>query len=339
MSPTVAPLIRTTDLSVGFHPGKVLFKNLNLQLYPGKLICFMGPNGIGKSSLIRTLSGLQMPLSGSVSVMESDAGDLTRKLAVVLTAKAAVPGMTVYDLVGFGRYPYLRWDVSLSETDHSVIRGSLEMLGINYLSGMKLTELSDGQLQMATIARALCQQTPIILLDEPTAHLDLNNRLEIMKHLKRFANEMNKAILVSTHELDLALQIADEVWLATAHQGILHGAPEDLVLNGSFDDVFRFKGFDLRTGRVAHPVVRKTPIILEGSGHDLLWTKNALQRCGYEVRISQDNAGAIKGFHVKIGYEESKPHWIITSMKQQLHSGTIAELIEALNSNDCKTHE
>ena len=204
---------------------------------------------------------------------------------------------------------------------------------------MNVTELSDGQLQMAMIARALCQQTPVILLDEPTAHLDLNNRLEIMKHLKRFANEMNKAILVSTHELDLALQIADEVWLATASQGILRGAPEDLVLNGSFDDIFRFKGFDLRTGRVAHPVKYKTPVILEGAGHDALWTKNALQRSGYEVRIPENETEHSKGITVSIAYEESRPRWIVTGMKQQLRFKTIEDLIEALNSNDCKTHE
>jgi iron complex transport system ATP-binding protein len=247
--------------------------------------------------------------------------------------------MTVYELAAFGRYPYLEWDVSLNEYDHSTIRESLETLGIGYLANMNVLELSDGQLQMAMIARALCQQTPIILLDEPTAHLDLNNRLEIMKHLKRFANEMNKAILVSTHELDLALQIADEVWLATATQEIVRGVPEDLVLNGSFDDIFRFKGFDLRTGRVAHPVKHKTLIILEGSGHDLLWTKNAFQRSGYEVKIMENKVDQIMGLHVKIDYEESQPRWVIASMKQQLAFKTIADLIEGVNSNVCNTHE
>lgn len=339
MSSISIPLITTTDLSVGFDKGKVLFRNLNLQLYPGKLVCFMGPNGIGKSSLIRTLSDLQPPLSGKVSIIESDQKPLTQKLAVVLTVKAALPRMTVYELVSFGRYPFLGWNVSLSGSDHNIIRESLDMLGIGYLADRNVLELSDGQLQMAMIARALCQQTPIILLDEPTAHLDLNNRLEIMKHLKRFANEMDKAILVSTHELDLALQIADEVWLATQNQGILRGAPEDLVLNGSFDDIFRFKGFDLRTGRVAHPVKHPTPIFLEGSGHDLLWTKNALERSGYEVVTLGDTARQAIGLHIRIDYEESQPRWVIALVKQPLHFKTIAELIEGINSNVCKTHE
>ena len=116
MSAASTPLVKIINLSVGFAPGKVLFKNLDLQLYPGKLVCFMGPNGIGKSSLIRTLSDLQSPLAGRVSVIDTDtASPLTKKLAVVLTAKVPLPKMTVYELVGFGRYPYLSWDVSLSE--------------------------------------------------------------------------------------------------------------------------------------------------------------------------------------------------------------------------------
>jgi iron complex transport system ATP-binding protein len=138
-------------------------------------------------------------------------------------------------------------------------------------------------MQMVMIARALAQDTPVLLLDEPTAHLDLNNRVEIMNLLRKLAKENDKAILVSTHELDLALQTADLVWLATSQKSIRVGMPEDLVLDGTFDEVFQFKGFDLKTGRVKQEPYRNTGIHLIGEGHAYLWTKNALERNGFHI--------------------------------------------------------
>jgi len=132
------------------------------------------------------------------------------------------------------------------------------------------------------IARALAQDTPVLLLDEPTAHLDLNNRLEIMNLLRQLAREKNKAILLATHELDLALQTADKIWLAAGNK-LKYGIPEDLVLDGSFDQVFQFKGYDLKTGKVQHEAYRRTAVRLIGEGPVLLWTKNALERSGFSV--------------------------------------------------------
>ena len=151
------------------------------------------------------------------------------------------------------------------------------------MADKNIEELSDGQLQMAMIARALAQETEILLLDEPTAHLDLNNRVEIMNLLRHLARTTNKAILIATHELDLALQTADKIWLATSKKKILTGLPEDLVLDGSFDEVFQLKGFDLKTGKMSHEAHRKISVQLIGEGHEYLWTKNALERSGYEV--------------------------------------------------------
>jgi iron complex transport system ATP-binding protein len=334
--------LSASSLMVGFHQPqkKILFENLELELCAGQVVCFMGPNGIGKSTLIRTLASLQAPLSGEVKLLESTEGkSITKLLSVVLTTKSPLPPMTVYEMVSFGRYPYLRWNISLTDEDHAIVKRSLESIGIEKLADMNVLELSDGQLQMVMIARALCQDTSIILLDEPTAHLDLNNRLEIMKHLKRIACEMNKAILVSTHELDLALQIADHVWLATRDKSILRGAPEDLVLDGSFDEIFQFKGFDLRTGKVVHEVSEPMSIDLTGEGHGLLWTKNALERSGFQVKVVDRNSKPESAFHVVIEAEETKPRWILKTINQQFVSLTIAKLIERLQSNDCKIPE
>jgi iron complex transport system ATP-binding protein len=151
---------------------------------------------------------------------------------------------------------------------------------------------------MVMIARAVVQDTPTILLDEPTAHLDLNNRLEIMKLLQKLAHESEKAILVSTHELDLALQTADIIWLAGQNKKIITGIPEDLVLNGSFDSIFQFKGFDLKTGKIQHEPYRGLEIQIIGDGHGYLWTRNVFERNGFiiidnaevKVRVSQGPA-------------------------------------------------
>jgi iron complex transport system ATP-binding protein len=276
-------LLETKNLSVGY-PGQStpLFEKQNLALYAGELVCFMGPNGIGKSTLIRTLAGLQKQIEGSIYI-HTDNAELQQQIAVVLTDKITTPGMTVYDLVTFGRYPYLNWNISLREEDLRIIDEAIDQVNIRNIISKKLYQLSDGQLQMVMIARALAQTTPIILLDEPTAHLDLNNRVEIMRMLRNLARKTNKAILIATHELDLALQTADYIWLAGNQKNIITGIPEDLVLNGSFDDIFRFKGFDLRTGKVKHEVSRSRTIQLTGNGSEYLWTRNALERNGFEI--------------------------------------------------------
>ncbi len=279
------PPLHTQHLSVGYSTEKnsnQLFTHLNLNLNSGELVCFMGPNGIGKSTLLRTLAGLQKPLSGEIKGIDS------KSIGLVLTDRITTTNMTVNELVTYGRYPYLDWSISLSDSDKKIIEDSIDQVRIQHLREKKLYELSDGQMQMAMIARALAQQTPVLLLDEPTAHLDLNNRVEIMNLLRSLSRNEGKAILVATHELDLALQTADLIWLATNDKKIKIGMPEDLVLDGSFDEVFQFKGFDLKTGKVQHEAHRGVTVQLMGEGHELLWTKNAFERCGYDVIEKSD---------------------------------------------------
>jgi iron complex transport system ATP-binding protein len=278
-------LLSTTDLRIGYAADKkenCLFENLTLDLRQGELVCLMGPNGIGKSSLIRTIAGLQDSLGGSIDIKHSHSKK-SEVISVVLTDKITTLNMTVYDLVTFGRYPYVSWNIRLTDGDREIIDRAISHVHIEHLRDQKLSELSDGQLQMAMIARAFAQNTPIVLLDEPTAHLDLNNRVEIMKLLKSLARLTKKAILVSTHELDLALQMADLIWLAGRRKNMLTGIPEDLVLQGAFDSIFQFKGFDLKTGKVQHEVFQQKAVCLNGSGPDYLWTKNALERNGFRV--------------------------------------------------------
>jgi iron complex transport system ATP-binding protein len=247
------------------------------------MVCFMGRNGIGKSTLIRTLAGLQTPLAGRVNFPASTTPQPAADVAVVLTEKISAVSMTVHELVTYGRYPYLNWTIRLNATDRAIVDNAISQVGIQSLVARKLYQLSDGQLQMAMIARALAQTTPVVLLDEPTAHLDLNNRIEIMRLLRNLARQSNRAILVATHELDLALQTADRVWLAGKNKEVITGLPEDLVLDGTFDNIFEFKGFDLKTGTVQHELHRGKTVQLTGTGSDYQWTKNALERNGFEV--------------------------------------------------------
>lgn len=296
-------LLQTHDLSVGYTAdGQTLLQDLNLSLHAGEMVCFMGRNGIGKSTLIRTLAGLQAPIAGRVTLPA--ATSTSAGVAVVLTEKIAAVSMTVHELVTYGRYPYLNWNIRLTQADKTIVDRAISQVGIESIVHKKLYQLSDGQLQMAMIARALAQTTPVVLLDEPTAHLDLNNRIEIMRLLRTLARESSRAILVATHELDLALQTADRVWLAGKNKDVLTGLPEDLVLDGTFDAIFEFKGFDLKTGTVQHEPHRGKTVQLAGNGSDYQWTKNALERNGFEVGTTPASPNiAILKKHQKITWE------------------------------------
>lgn len=324
-----APYITTHQLAVGYlQKGREnrLFDNLDLTVEGGRMICFMGPNGAGKSSLLRTLAGLQRPLAGSVSLHTGKAAHNTKhQIAVVLTDRISAGNLTVDEVVTFGRYPYLGWDIHLQDYDREIIRNAIERVHITTLAGRRLYELSDGQVQMVMIARALAQDTPIILLDEPTAHLDLNNRVEIMNLLRQLSRTTGKAILLATHELDLALQTADIIWLTGNNRDILCGMPEDLVLNGAFDEIFRFKGFDLKTGKVLHQPFRNVAIDLKGEGAEYLWTKNALERNGFSV-VRDINAA----ISITLVQESPKTIWIVRKNSSEIEVDSLKKLIAYL---------
>lgn len=312
--------LQTSNLQVGFKTGKqsrALFEPLSINLAIGELVCFMGSNGIGKTTLLKTLAGIHAPISGTITRNYS--------AAIVLTDKISGSLMTVRDLVSYGRYPHLNWWLTLHDRDRELIDDAIRQVHLESIADKLLNQLSDGQLQMAMIAKALAQDANILLLDEPTAHLDLNNRVEIMNLLRLLARETNKTILVATHELDLALQTADKIWLATQDKKIVTGIPEDLVLDGTFDTVFQLKGFDLKTGKISHTPYRKTLVQLEGSGPEYLWTKNALERNGYELEA---DASTI----IRISTVSEKINWELTHNNINTLFNSLAELLRALGN-------
>lgn len=208
----------------------------------GELCAIVGVNGVGKSTLLRTLGNVQPKLSGNIQIetkaLETYTPlDLTALLSVVLTEPIASKNLTVVELIALGRLPYTNWLGTLKEKDKIQIENCLQQLDLKDLQHKKCHELSDGQLQRVLIARAMVQDTPLILLDEPTTHLDLYHKVQILKLLKRLAKEHHKTILFTTHEIDLAIQLCDKMLILNGAENPF-GQPCELIKNGAFDLLF-----------------------------------------------------------------------------------------------------
>ena len=227
--------------------------DLNATALPGTLTCLIGHNGTGKSTLLRTIARLQPSIDGKVLIGDNDISTLkpthlSRMLSIVLTSRPDVRNMTVEELVALGRAPYTGFWGRLSADDRRIVRHSIESVGITAMAERRVCTLSDGEMQKVMIAKSLAQQTPVILLDEPTAFLDFPGKIDLMLLLQRLAHEERKTILLSTHDLETALQTADRLWLLA--DGALHdGTPHELADRGFIDDYIGRKSvkFDKQT--------------------------------------------------------------------------------------------
>lgn len=336
-------VLETRELKIGYTikgKRKQVAEGINLSLHSGQLICLLGPNGAGKSTLIKTFCSLLSPLHGCVHLCGDDLKKLSpleiaHRLSLVLTDRIETE-IAVYDVVALGRAPYTDWKGSLTEHDHGKIRWAIQITGIKKFLQQKITELSDGEQQKVMIARALAQDTPLIILDEPTAHLDLPNRVEIFRLLRTMAHETGKAILLSTHELDLALQASDNIWMMEATSEMKTGAPEDLILNGTVESVFQRNGLDFNktTGAFQFHKPGIYPVELIGEGAVTIWTQRALERNGFYITERFDAILRVEIMEHKSG----APCWVtsIGDSHQQHHS--IEMLIHTLKNTNLKTH-
>ncbi len=210
-------MISLQNLTVGYGT-KAVLSDINQVLKAGQLVCLLGSNGVGKSTILRTLAGFQPPLSGEVLIDGRNLSSLTlaersKAVSVVLTERVEVPYMKVADLVGMGRSPYTGFFGKLTKEDRQIVGEAIEMVGITSLAERTIDTLSDGERQKALLAKALAQQTPIILLDEPTAFLDFHAKLSTLRLMQKLAHETNKIILMSTHDVEMALRLSDLLWI------------------------------------------------------------------------------------------------------------------------------
>ena len=305
-------------LSVGYRlSGKktrIVAGEINVSLSAGQFVCLLGPNGAGKSTLIRTLSGMQEPLTGEIlldgmPLYVWSARDRAQRMSLVLTQRAAAGMMPAAALVALGRQPFTNWTGRLTRRDNEAVHQALHDVGILNLAHRPVNELSDGERQKVMIARALAQKPRIMILDEATAFLDLPRRVELMQLLQKLAVEGGLAILLSTHDLDLALRHADRLWILPHDGPLRQGAPEDLILADALDTAFENAAevrFDKASGAFTRKKTEKENIILSGDGIAALWTARALERRGY--RIVQAG-GAFS--HVVVHNENSTPVWKI----------------------------
>lgn len=337
---TQHPVLSTAALTIGYaaprRPPKIVLEDINVSLKAGELVCLIGPNGAGKSTLMRTLAGMQAPLSGSVRLLGDEvrtlkANELARRLSIVLTEKVDVGVLTAYALVALGRFPYTSWMGELTAEDEAVVRQAMQAVGAAELAGRNVNELSDGERQKVMIARALAQEPAVLLLDEPTAYLDLPRRAEMMAMLRELARATGKAILLSTHDLDLALRNADCIWLLPKGGHLQVGAPEDLILSGAFEAAFKGEGvmFDAYTGSFKTAASPAGMIDLHGDGLPALWTARALEREGFCVA----RWGTDSSVRIEVISEGQSTQWRVITQAALNEYTSLYELISWLVRN------
>lgn len=310
------------NLSIGYLSktgSKVVADGINAGINSGELTCLLGTNGVGKSTLLRTLSAFQPKLGGKIDIAGKEIDTYTDKelstvISVVLTEKCDIRNMTVNELVGLGRSPYTGFWGTLRKEDVEVIERSIALVKIQDLSHRMVHTLSDGERQKVMIAKALAQETPVIFLDEPTAFLDFPSKVEMMQLLHRLSRQTNKTIFLSTHDLELALQIADKIWLMDKMDGVTIGTPEDLSLSGKLSGFFARKGivFDLETGLFRVDNEYTSQIRLIGHGQKYAMVRKALQRNGIlanrniesDIYIETGDLKEDNGFIVHLPHEE-----------------------------------
>ena len=331
-------IITTKTLSIGFEENRknptVLHSGLELQLPAGELCCLLGPNGAGKSTLLRTLVGFQKSIGGEVflenkSINNYTEKELSLKLSVVLTEKTDTSNLTVFEVVSLGRYPYTGFFGNKTEKDIIKIKEALKIVGLEDFSNRYVSELSDGEKQKVMIAKAFAQETPVIFLDEPTAFLDIPGRIEIMQVLRKLSTESKKTILIATHNLELALQFADRIWLLARDKELITGSPEDLVLQDKISSFFEKEGIIFEKLSGSFIIKQKFEKTIEISGCEPAkgWVSRALGKIEYSTG-KKGNTGLkveISEEPINIRLHQNNKEILSTSLVEKLVS-TIKEL-------------
>jgi iron complex transport system ATP-binding protein len=306
---------------------------LNLSAREGELIALIGPNGCGKSTLLRSIACLQPLLNGKILIDDKNIRQIPSRqratlISVVLTDNQPPASFTVLELISIGRDPYTGWFGNLSDADDELIDRSIEMTNLKGFEQRNVNELSHGERQRVFIARALAEVTSVILLDEPTSHLDLPNRIHILLLLQKLARDTRKIILLSTHELETAMQVTDKIWLMDKMHHVITGTPEDMVLTGKIDDVFKNPSyeFDKEYGSfVVKKLLDKTISTRVICPESLMarWTTKALSRKGFRI----DNQAP-----VELTIDDENRSWTIRKDNHTLVAHSIDDMLQKLSA-------
>ncbi len=325
--------IKLKNLSVGYNAGRnkrTVLPNISLEAPRGSLIALVGANGTGKSTLLKTLAGLQPPLQGDIEIqgrhlLQYSRPELARKLSFVGTHYDMHAMMRVHQVVSYGRYPYTNIVGRLHESDREQIRKAMHDTGIFHLRDAFVGEISDGEKQRVLIARSLAQDTDIILLDEPTAFLDVRNKFEVLHLLGKLAHERQKIILFSSHDLQIVLGTADLLWFID-HKKIIQGLPEELVLKDTINELFRHSEvfFDADENEFRIKRQHNFSINLKGEGALYKWTQRALDR----LHIKVDNQKNIP--EVTIENHNGDINWTVSYKEETTRIQALGELIRFL---------
>lgn len=333
------PALVAEQVQVGYgrspRSRKVVLSGVNATLRRGQLACLVGPNGAGKSTLLRSLARFQPLIGGDVtiegqSITRMPARALAQRVAVVLTDRVVVGQLSAYDIVALGRYPYTDWSGRLGAADRRIVEQALDATGAAPLADRAVSQLSDGERQRVMLARALAQQPAVLLLDEPTAFLDVRGRLELTSLLLTLTHQRGLAVLMSTHDLEHMLRHADQVWLIDHDRRLVTGAPEVLGLDGSIQRAMagaQGMRFDPYTGAFHTDRPLRGRARLLGDGIARIWTRRALERIGYA--ITDDEPADIQ---VTCPAPDGGAHWVLHHNGTEVPAGSLGDLIDRLHT-------
>ena len=329
-------IVETIDLAIGYHSrGRInrVMQNISLGAGAGELVAVIGRNGTGKSTLLRTLVALQPALAGRIEINGEDlhrisSTVLPRTVSFTSTEPVAVRNIRVHEAVALGRFPYTNWIGTVTPEDEEAVSEAMEVTGIATLAGRRIDSISDGERQRTLIARSLAQDTSLLVMDEPTAFLDLPSRYSIVSLLRKLTREKGKSVIYSTHDLDTAINEADRIWLMTG-EGIADGAPEDLLLTGTIEKAFEspMLSFSSTDGTFSFVREKKIPIALEAEGPGARLTEKALNRCGYSI----DKQAGLK---VKMIEIEGERVWLLVNGPENERFTSLYDLLSRLAAEE-----
>ncbi len=301
MNSTEQDIISLKNLAVGYEGSDKLLDGVSVRIEQGELVALIGKNGSGKSTLLRTIAALKKPLSGELTIIGKPNNsiaihELAKTLSFVGSGSAPVENLSVFELVSIGRHPYTNWWGSLDDSDKEKIMVAIGFVGMSDFLDVPVNRLSDGERQRVMIARALAQETGILLLDEPTAFLDLPNKFEIISLLHRL-REAGKSIIYSTHDLETAFLFADKCWVINEHK-ILEGSVEDLGMQNVFSVLFKDTKaiFDEKEMKFIPERGKNGAIAMDIKDQKIAsWTKRCLERVGLRLESTKEEYPLVSG--------------------------------------------